>query len=326
MLTFTRTFDPEKEGMNYFGELAVRGDDVYCTGGAYSAGFLLHSTDAGRTFERLPAPTTTGLREILVENGTIWLAGESGLVASSSDRGATWTTHATESTSCVYAMTRDTQGRLWIGGQSALLMRDDGAGFVPVKSRVKDNVFDIYIDPQDGKPWLCGISMLMRYTGKSFKPVKTLATAPSIAEILRTHTGALVAAGRDGIVVRSEDDGEKWKKVKVDVKSNFEAMAHTPYGLFVCGEKLHVSHDDGRTFQTLAANTGHIWAIARVPGGLVVGADRGLFRIPAGELATMFVEAHGSEPELVALAQRITAGDDGAELVFEDALRERALY
>jgi hypothetical protein len=73
---------------------------------------------------------------------------------------------------------------------------------------------------------------------------------------------------------------------------------------------------------------GHVWSITPCGGALLIGGDDGrVWRVERDELAA---EMHAGwakrDPEVAELAARVHEGVEGAELVLEDALRERELW
>jgi hypothetical protein len=327
-LDVTRAVIPHDACANYFGRILAHDGNVYAVGGAYRNAMLLRSTDGGHNFEAMRTPDTPGLRDIHIHDGKIWVVGEHGTIAQTADDGATWRDESVPDKGCVYTIERAPDNRLWIGGTNGLLLRaKPKGGFEPVKHASKENVFAIYFDPKDGRAWLCGIEHLQRFTANRFR-MTNLRGRPSIAQLVRLPSGTLVAAGRGGVIARSTTNGRTWQRVAVGVTTDLEAVAYTPYGLVVVGDKVLVSNDDAQSFDVLDGDfSAHVWAVAFVPGALLLGGTDALYRIPTCELAKLLQSAYKNRDKtLAALAERVEARDDGAELVLEDALRERELW
>jgi len=342
----TRATVPPDLRLGYIGHLVVRGAEVFAVGGTYHSPTLLHSTDHGATFAAWPPPRTSGLRDLYLDEQRTWVVGEYGCIAHTSDAGATWKRVKTESHSCLYAIERDAKGQLWITGDDGLVMRSAtraGRSFTRIPTRTHGRVLALYLDPKTDHPWILdSTGTLQRWNGKKFVTVElpALRTKHSLNRIVRTPSGALIVTANGGAVLRSNNDGGTWKKIATHVRAELETVVVTRYGTFVAGDNgtLLVSYDDGRTFTVVeslrgAGLRGHLWSIANVhganvPGGILIGGDNGdIFRIAATELAKlMHAATAGKDEVLAALALRIQDGDDGAEMVLEDALRERQLW
>lgn len=327
--------------LGYIGHLAVRGAEVFAVGGTYHAPTLLRSDDHGQTFAAWGTPRTSGLRDVHLDPQRTWVVGEYGCIAHTKDAGVSWKRVKTESHACLYAIDRDPKGLLWITGDDGLVMRSTtraGRVFDRIPTRTSGRVLGLYFDPKDGNPWLLdSTGTLQRWNGKKFLEVEVAAlrTKHSLNRLVRTPSGALILTANGGAVLRSGNDGASWKKIATHVRTELETVVVTRYGTFVAGDNgtLLVSYDDGRTFTVIesirgAGLRGHLWAIANVANAILIGGDNGdIFRIAAPELAKiMHAATAGKDEVLAALALRIIDGDEGAEMVLEDALRERLLW
>jgi photosystem II stability/assembly factor-like uncharacterized protein len=202
-----------------------------------------------------------------------------------------------------------------------------------IQTKASGSVFQVFFDPQDGRPWLVDRSgTIQRGVAKGFRVVaaKAMRVTRPLCWLVRTRTRGLVIVGDGGMVLRSTNDGESWKKVPTHTRVDLEHAIETMYGILVVGADgtLLASCDDGRTFVHVdSALHGHLWSIAQVDGGAVIGGDAGLvFHLPNRELAGIFAAAHASDPVFAGLAARVRDGEPGAEMVLEDALRERGLW
>ena len=72
----------------------------------------------------------------------------------------------------------------------------------------------------------------------------------------------------------------------------------------------------------------HLWSLVEIDGDLLVGGEAGqIWRVAKRDLAAVMRDAFADRDRVLAdLAARVCDGDDGAELVLEDALRERELW
>jgi hypothetical protein len=316
--------------LGYIGKLCVRGDEVFAVGGTYHAPTVLHAK-GDLVFERWLAPATSGLRDLYLDGKRLWVVGEYGWIASAGMPPKRWKRHATEAAACLYSIERDLDGRFWITGDDGLVLRSVAeGGFEKLRTHTKGRVLSLFMAPE---PWILDTTgTLQRWDGMRFVvvPVPALRTKHSLNQMMRSPSGALVVAANGGAVLRSAN-GVVWKKSPTHVRTMIEAIAATRYGCFAVGEAgtLLVSYDDARTFTAIAtAMTGHLWSVAAVANGILVGGDDGrIYHMATAELGRLMAAAYaGHDDVLAGLAGHVAASEAGAEMVLEDALRERGLW
>jgi photosystem II stability/assembly factor-like uncharacterized protein len=323
----------------YLGSLVVHGDRVFACGGTNYQPTLLVSEDRGHRFAPWPAPNTPGLRDVHVDRSAdgrdeVWVVGERGMVAKTYD-GSSWTTVASPSEDqCLYSVMRDDEGRMWILGDGGLVMRINKTGkrFTRVENKCTARL--LYMMIEEGCVWLLDSGgMLQRTRGGFFEEVKLAAmrTKRPLCALVRTPAKTLLLLGDRGLVLRSTNNGDSWKKIPVESRNDLEKLLVTPYGVFVVGDhgSVLVSHDDGRSFQGLDTGVDvHLWSIALIDGDQLLGGDQGhIWRVQRSDLAELVrVAFETTDPVIAGLAARLRDGDEGADLVLADALRERELY
>jgi len=326
----------------FLGSIVVRDSQVWAVGGTYHKPTCLHSGDGGHSFVRWTTPQTPGLRDVHIEDETVWVVGEYGTIAKTTD-GATWkVTKIDGATGCLYVIERDAQGRLWILGDDGLVLRSrTGRRFQRVPNHSSKRVLNLFVEPTC--VWILDSGGMLQRSrspsggdpnGKqSFTEIPVLAMRAKrpLTCLERTPARTLLLTGDGGLVLRSTNDGVSWKKIPIDVRADLEKILVTRYGIFVIGDRgtLLVSHDDGRTFTAVeSAMQGHLWSIAAIGSDLLVGGDQGvIYRLTRAELALVLRAAYEHHDRVLAdLAIRMRDGDEGAELVLEDALRERGLW
>ncbi|MEO8701678.1 MAG: hypothetical protein ABI867_16650 [Kofleriaceae bacterium] len=324
--------------LGFIGNLVEHGAEVYGFGGTYYAPTVLRSVDAGVTFEAWKPPDTAGLRDGYVDGKAVWVVGEFGWIGRTANRGKQWSKIPGAESECLYTIVRDAGGRFWISGDRGLVLRGRTRAnreYDRIKTATKGRVLSLYLDPKDGQPWaLDSTGVLQRWTGKRFTTieVKALRTKVSLNRMVRTPAGTLIVVANGGKVLRSTTDGAAWKTIPIRMHADLETIAVTRYGLVVAGDggTLLISHDDGASFDTLPVGgiDGHLWSIANVAGAILVGGDAGtIYRVAASDLAALMHDTYAStDATLAALAARVRDGDDGAEMVLEDALRERGRW
>jgi photosystem II stability/assembly factor-like uncharacterized protein len=76
--------------------------------------------------------------------------------------------------------------------------------------------------------------------------------APPLVDIIKSNTGALLAVGSSGTIMRSQDDGASWYSINSGVATNLRRIDQAPEGgrLWIVGNTGTVltSVDDGRTW------------------------------------------------------------------------------
>lgn len=271
----------------------------------------------------------------------MWVVGEWGGVAWTRDEGATWTplrrnTSNPIGSACLYSIMRGPDRRMWILGDAGLVLRSKStragvARFEKVEQRSKERMLYMFVDGSD--TWLLDAGgMLQRTIGDNFVevPLKVRIVPRPLCALARTPKRTLLLLGDGGLILRSTTDGATWKKIPIDSRNNLEKLIVTRYGIFVVGAQgsLLVSHDDGQSFQGLDTRvTAHLWSVLEIDGDLIIGGEAGkLFRIDRSDLAEVLRAAYATrDPLLADLAARLRDRDEGAELVLEDALKEREL-
>ncbi len=317
--------------------LDVAGADVRAAGGTWHQPTLLVSADSGATFARWTPPPAPGLRDVLAHDGRVWVVGEGGVCAWTTDAGAKWTEVKLDTDSCLYRVEPGLDGRLWVTGDDGVIWRITPKAkrhrIERVQTKAKGSVFQMFFDPHDGTPWLVDRSgTIQRGAGEGFRVVaaKAMRVKRPLCWLVRTRKRSLVVVGDGGMILRSTNDGASWRKIPTHTRADLEHAIETMYGILVVGADgtLLASCNDGRTF--LHVDTGHaahLWSIAPVGSDVVIGGDNGaVYRIPAHELASVLAAEHERDPVLAGLAARVRDGTPGAEMVLEDALRERDLW
>jgi len=235
-------------------------------------------TTDGKTLRQRSVPKSRGLRGAKLLGDELWLTGEYGLLAVSSDLAATWTRLATPTRECLWDIARDAKGGYWIGGSGGVILRGSAARrFALYKHTLKPRsdradprveivpagvVFPLFNACWDGKK----LAKVKGLTGE----LSALATGP---------TGTIVMVGDKGIAFRSTDGGTSFKKVELGAKVDFNDIAVIAGGFVAAGAKgtLRRSEDDGVTWKPLASQTrSDLWAIGSWGDGGFAGGEGGL--------------------------------------------------
>ncbi len=335
---------PTDQPGGYLGSLVADGDRVWAAGGTYHKPTLFFSEDRGQTFTHWNTPPgVPGLRDVHVEGDAVWVVGEWGGIARSHDRGATWIRLKRPSNSnpvggaCLYSIMRGVDRRLWILGDAGLILRGrttkpNVATFETVANLSKERLLYMFVD--GATTWILdsGGMLQRRSSAGTFEevPLKAMRNPRPLCALARTPRKTLLLLGDGGLILRSTTDGASWKKISIDSRHNLEKLIVTRYGIFVVGGagSLLVSHDDGQSFQGLDTKVeAHLWSVLELDGDLLLGGESGkLWRVDRSDLAEVLRAAYAKrDPVLANLAAQLRDGNEGAELVLEDALKEREL-
>lgn len=344
-----KTVHGPADELGYVQNFFADGKRVYAAGGGWRAllnqSLLLRSTDDGATFTAIEPPVNTGLRDVYAEGEQIWVVGDSNCIAKSDDDGKTWKKlrRGGQWGNTLYTIVRDQGGVFWVVGDSGILYKSiNGKTFRKVKLPIKQRLLRFYPDPQNKKkPWLLGEEGVFRFTGKQWKKVALRKkgassddTLPTMCELVRTTTGTLLIVGDRGSIFRSIDDGKTWERIANPAGVvDLEAIIVTTFGILAVGDQgtLIASNDDGRTFVNIQTSTkmeGHVWSVIAAGDGLLIGSDSaGIYRLSTSDLAKIMIAAFKeTDTVLAGLAEQIRDGkDETAQIVLEDALRERSL-
>jgi photosystem II stability/assembly factor-like uncharacterized protein len=296
-------------------------------------GHVLRSDD-GRAWTQLTVPTRSALTSIATADGQLWVGGHDGVILHSVDGGQTWKSQ------------RRDPFKLAAGEQAADHDPRQGAP-----------VLDIYFrDASHG--FAVGAHSLMLVTadgGTTWTPKQVLAgpTAPDkpaapmegdlfsaadleLEEEADPHFNAIAAAGEHSLVIvgergtflRSDDDGETWRRLPFPYKGSM-------FGVLWLGEQrllayglrgnVYESSDNGSSWRKVdtGASVSLMGGVALEGGGVVLtGANGTVLRRTGADApftGSVFRNAAGETPALAGAAAAaggdlVLVGDKGAEL------------
>lgn len=245
---------------------------VLCGGAGKN--LLRVSHDGGKTFASRPVEVGAGLRGYLEEGRTVFVSGQSGLLARSVD-GGPFEAVDTGATKCAQLILR-ADGALWQTGDSGVFYStDDGATWAQLSE----------IDGEVSRPRDSALGFLLPIsTGRLYirKDGVLRATALQASEAMwatcATPKGTILAVGKAGIW-RSTDAGASFQRITV-AKGSLENVVCTDSGrVVVVGEHGLVLHsaDDGVTFQRVAQPHTQNWlfGVAALGERILVGGMDG---------------------------------------------------
>jgi len=291
-------FDAEDPDHEYVSSVDVLGQLAVVTGGTYHRLILLASTD-GQTFHarsllastdskkvrgRRSRPSVSGLRRAWMRpDGTVWLLGEYGLVAWSRDRGVSWKRLRPKVEPCLWDITEDAAGQLWIAGDEGVVLRSpDGQRWeeVEVELAYRDPRPDPKLRRVPAGLFFCTFAAL--WDGARFFRPRGLPARVALAGVAASPRGIVLVVGDNGQAYRSVDGGLAFEAVASGVKTHLEDVAWVAGSFLVVGDKGTILRSaDGASFARVPSRTkAHLWAIGGWgTGAFVGGAGRLLLRL-----------------------------------------------
>src|SRR5262245_8491872 len=157
-----------------------------------------------------------GLRSILaIDDATAAISGEHGFLARTTDGGTTWTTVASGVKGCLYALSRDDRGAIWVGGDSRVVLRstDRGASFARVDpaglgQAIQGRVLGIVPRAAGGEQWLLTAATLAHVGAGGARRVFE---CEPVMNDLADDGGAVIVVGDRGAAWRSNDGGIRFE-------------------------------------------------------------------------------------------------------------------
>jgi photosystem II stability/assembly factor-like uncharacterized protein len=253
------------------------GDHVALFSGAGGRGEIYATTDA-KKLHRRQAPDG-GLRGLKFIGDELWIAGEYGTLAVSTDLAASWQPHETPNSACLWDVARDSKGGYWVGGSGNTILHATkrGAAFKEHAHKLKGR--DDRADPRVETLPAGVMFPLFNAYWDGAKLVKAKGLAGPMCAVAVAPSGTAIIVGDNGAAFRSVDGGKSYKAVSIGVKVHLEDVAFVAGGFIAVGDKgtLRRSEDDGLTWKPLASNTkSHLWSIGSWGAGAFVGGDDGL--------------------------------------------------
>ena len=263
-------------------------------------GHILLTTDGGRNWRQVPAPTRRTLTGVfLIDDQTAWAVGHQSVILKSGDGGETWAKANTENdpeTGYLDVLFLDAKTGFIVGSYGKFLSTSDGGNNWTEAKQDNDPHFSHIIATPDGGLWLTGEFGTVRRSGDRAKHWEPLATPyeGTFFGALPLAKGGAVVFGLRGNIFRSED-GKAWKQVESPTQSLLHgglALADGRLVLTAAAGQLLVSADEGHSFRLAtmpgaeSATATSLWQAA--DGGVLLTSDKGVHRL---ELADLKMEA-----------------------------------
>lgn len=218
-------------------EVSKDGKQVY---GFAESGLILQSDDAGVSWtSSMPAGQIRLNGSSIVENGSTWAVGDSGVMLSKSSEDSLWTAHIPANTPKLLDIDFNPDGVVGIAvgkSTSILVTNDSGRTWRRAQQllsegdspQTRDTFTSVYIDDTGRKAWAVGERGLMARSVDSGHTWRLSSQLPSpsekiVGERVSTFSVNLAAirfsddgltgwlAGDDGIIAKSPDGGLTWR-------------------------------------------------------------------------------------------------------------------
>jgi len=211
---------------------------------AGDAGLLLTTSDGGRTWGRLETGAREDLTAVQAMDGKIWVAGFNGTILHSADGGRTWRPQRTFTSRPIQSLHFVDESRGWAAGWSGLLLRTT-----------------------DG--------------GESWQSLDLPGVWETLSFIRFRDAQNGWVVGMYGTMLRTRNGGKTWERQAVPTKSWLTSLDFSPDGAawLAAGYQLLRSDDGGETWRTLPHESA--MAVTRV-----VAARDSVFAFGPGFLLT----------------------------------------
>lgn len=180
-------------------------------------GAIFHTTDGGIIWENQSLKTNLPLNAISFSGSQVgWVVGYGGIIFHTVNGGKTWVGQSPPKKKHLLAVKALSSEICWaVGDWGTILYTEDGGKTWIDRTYPKDVV--IYdIDFQGDEGWMCGEFGTILYTkdkGKAWS-LQTTGIETTIFGLSFTSKKVGVAVGLSGVILRTENGGKTWEKVK----------------------------------------------------------------------------------------------------------------
>ncbi len=264
--------------------------------------FALLSDDGGRQWRQLSSPGK-GLRGAFIDGDVIWIAGEYGFVARSTDNGHSWQLFDVGFVGCIFGVTRDEHGAIIIAGDGGFIAacREDVSfklvtGIKVSLSRLYKCGAGIFI-PTDAPGDVVHVaSVVAKGETKPKATLRKIDIGGDLMTVTQAPGGTMLVVGVKGEIRRSTDLGVTWTASTSPTTAMLAGVCALASGRFVAvgaGGTVIVSDDDGVSFTTVNVSVGGraLWACVAVGEEvLFAGAGGAVFRLHTVAVPTTAAE------------------------------------
>jgi serine/threonine protein kinase/photosystem II stability/assembly factor-like uncharacterized protein len=326
--TFTAQTLRKKESNELLASIVATSENELFAAGDY--GRILHSTDAGKTWEALETGVEVWLNGLWIDTDqTIFAAGADGnLLRGSGDK---WQTLKSNTTDQLYAVQGIDKNTLLAVGAFGTILRSTNRGdtWSIIRSNTSDELRDIWTD-QRGLVIVVGANgciLLSKDFGQTWETKKS-PSKQALFSVFGRDALSLYAVGDQGTILASSDGGETFIEKQSGTKEMLNRVLWSEkHGVLIAGNNgLLLRATDGESFtpfvQTLSTQS--LYGLTTTASGNVfaVGYNNELLRItPEGSLEEL---QSGSTPPISIVwgrgaSERYAAGAAGSLFRSTDA-------
>jgi len=220
-------------------------------------GMLLHSTDAGSSWEKVEVPTSEALFAMdFVDRNHGWIVGRNGTILTTADGGKTWSLQTSNTTEPLFSVDFIDASKGWAVGNFGTIVHtaDGGRTWTAevLEAMTSAGIHSVFFhDAYHG--WLVGeypiweaqleedvesssISNMFRTDdgGKTWQCVMT-GIPYTLYDVAFSGDGTGWAVGSKGILIASEDGGATWKQIPTDKQSHLLRIALQKDNVWIVG-------------------------------------------------------------------------------------------
>ncbi len=304
--------------------LAVANDTIWVAGGGRGQSIVMRCCDG--VWATCAEIDAAGLRGVLALSADVAIvSGETGTLARTADGGRTFERIATNTSSCLYALSRDRAGQIWVGGDDGLLLvsSDEGRSFAAVPAP-EGRVFRV-VPHGDVGGWIVSEHVLA-----------TIDARRMFDTVLEDRRAVFndIAAREDGIVLLVADGGRAWRSVdgttfeeiEVGTEADLERVRIVDGRFVVLGGDGNIrTSDHGLTWETTVEVDAALRLCSSIPwkDGWLLGAWNQVGPPYRFVGALVFVGSEESAPKVIAPRPGIARPADKARTVKHDPTRKR---
>lgn len=260
-------------------------------------GFILRSTDGGKTWPQTASPTAAMLTGIAMASPSVGVAvGHDATILRTVDGGQTWTLVESEpdlESPLLDVWFESAEHGFAVGAYGLLKETQDG-GQTWEERRISDEEPHLYAAARtaDGTLFVAGETGAMFKSadqGGTWSKVEASPYGGTYFGLLALHDGGLLAYGLRGNIFKSHDQGRTWTDVPVETTASLlGGVQRKSGGIYIVGlAGTVVTSIDGQSFQTTPLTDREALAgvFETANGQLLAFGEKGLRMLDAGTSA-----------------------------------------
>ncbi len=194
-----------------------------------AAGRIVRTTDGGATWNIINFGNTGFLFDAFGTGNNAGLIGEAGAILYSTDNGNSWTPAIPPTNSILYSIRYDNAKSLWaVGEQGTIINFSNGLGH-SITSPAAEAITVLSADNQIVIATKNGAIFTSINKGASWN--KADSAGKAIGGISKFAEEVYIAVGKDGLILRSSDNGTTWSRITAPIIKSFTACATNGNGI-----------------------------------------------------------------------------------------------